>query len=174
MTLIDFFLSPSGRISRQAFWLGIVVLMAVSLPIMAILDPSLATGAEAAGGQDGATPPRGPFTPPSLAGTIWSLIITWPSAAISIKRFNDRDWPHWVGYVLGAAMALLVVAHHFGVLLDPNGMASLEYLVFMAILVFFTWSLIDNGFYQGTSGANRYGPDPLAPTRPRPAGPGQT
>jgi uncharacterized membrane protein YhaH (DUF805 family) len=36
-----------------------------------------------------------------------------------------------------------------------------ESFVFGAILLFFLWTLIDNGFFKGSDGPNRYGPDPL-------------
>lgn len=152
MTLATYFLSPAGRISRQAFWLGLLALMALSLPVMMALEPELATTSS------------GAFSAPSRMSTIWSLIITWPSAAISIKRFNDRDWPRWVGYVLGGAMALLIIANHFGLLLDPETMGAGEKLVFASLLIFFMWSFIDNGCFRGTTGPNRYGPDPLPAT----------
>ena len=147
MSLLHFFLSPIGRISRQAFWLGLVVLMAVTVPVSLLLDPGAAISTKQA---------------PPLAATIWNLILTWPSAAISIKRFNDRDWPPWIGYQLGIAMAALILANHVGLLLDPDSMDPTEKLVFSVLLVFFMWAMIDNGFYKGTSGPNRHGPDPLA------------
>ena len=149
MSLLHYFLSPSGRISRQAFWLGLIVLMALTIPVSLLIDPSsLERGAQ-------------PNKVPQLADTLWSLAISWPSAAISIKRFNDRDRPQWIGYLLGVLMALLVIANAFGVLLDPDTMELPEKIAFSALLAFFMWSLVDNGCYKGTGGPNRYGPDPL-------------
>ena len=149
MSLLHFFLSPHGRISRQAFWLGLIVLFALTIPVSLLIDPTAFERTSA------------PNKIPSLADTLWSLAVTWPSAAISLKRFNDRDRPQWIGYLLGAQMALLVAANAFGLLLDPNTMLIPEKLVFSGMLMFFMWSLIDNGCYKGTAGPNRYGPDPL-------------
>ena len=168
MSLLHFFLSPHGRISRQAFWLGLIVMFGVSIPVTLLIDPT-ALDAVQAGGQAGqqVTSGLGPGPRlPSMLETLWSLVLTWPSAAISIKRFNDRDRPQWVGYVLTVLMALLVVANGFGMMLDPDTMAPLEKVVFAVILSFVSWSVIDNGFYKGTAGPNRYGPDPL----PQPLG----
>ncbi len=149
MTLTHFFLSPTGRISRLMFWLGLVALTAISVPVSLLLDPDALVQSE------------GKIKTPSLANTIWSLAISWPTAAISIKRFNDRDWPPWPGYVLFVSMATMVICHHNGLLLDPRTMALPEKLVFASMLIYSVWTLIDNGLYKGTEGPNRYGPDPL-------------
>ena len=154
MSLFHFFLSPYGRICRQAFWLGVIALMAISLPVTTLLEPELMTSA------------RDKPKPPGLASTLWNLLLTWPSAAISIKRFNDRDRPHWIGYLLAAGMTTIVLANHHGYLLDPERMGSPEKLAFFLLLLFFVWSLIDNGFFKGTDGPNRYGPDPIDATPP--------
>jgi uncharacterized membrane protein YhaH (DUF805 family) len=150
MSLQEYFLSAYGRISRLEYWLGMVGLMAVTLPVAMWIDPEAFAQA------------RDQMRPPSLAGTLWSLIVTWPSATISIKRFNDRDWPWWPGFLLGIAMAGLVIANHNGYLLDPDRMSPAEKLLLVALVIGFVWSMIENGFMRGTDGPNRYGPDPLS------------
>jgi uncharacterized membrane protein YhaH (DUF805 family) len=62
---------------------------------------------------------------------IASLVLFWPSLAIQAKRWHDRDKSAW--WIL---------------------------INFIPILGFF-WALVENGFLEGTSGTNRYGPDPL-------------
>lgn len=146
MSLVHYFLSPHGRICRQEFWLGLIVLMAVTTPVSLMLDP------EASLASKQPTPP---------AATLWNLLLTWPSAAISIKRFNDRNWPQWIGWLLALAMAGMIVANHQGYLLDADALSPAEKLPFSVLVVFFVWALIENGFYRGTIGPNRYGPDPL-------------
>lgn len=149
MTLTDFFLSPNGRISRQEYWLGMLALMALTMMGVALFDP------------EGFTRDGGQVRAPSFEATAWSLVFAWPSTAVSIKRFNDRDWPGWVGYALGAGMVVFVVANYFGYLLDADRMSVLEKLVMVVAAVGFLWSLIENGFQRGTEGPNRYGGDPL-------------
>lgn len=146
MSLIHFFLSPHGRIGRQAFWLGLIVLMSVSTPVGLMLDPTVSLARK---------------EPTPLGATLWNLLLTWPSAAISIKRFNDRDWPGWIGWLLAIAMAGLIVANHLGFLLDADALSPAEKLPFSLFVVFFVWALVENGCYRGTVGPNRYGPDPL-------------
>lgn len=149
MTLTDFFLSPHGRISRQEYWLGLLALMALTVVGATVF------------GFDGMTSQNGKVRLPSLASTVWSLLFAWPSAAISIKRFNDRDWSSWIGYALGASMAAFVVANYYGYLLDPDVMDPVEKLVMVAAAIGFLWALFENGFQRGTYGDNRYGADPL-------------
>lgn len=149
MTLADYFLSPYGRISRREYWLGMLALMSLTIIGAALLD---AEGFSSSGGT---------VRPPSLTATLWSLLFAWPSTAVAIKRFNDRDWPEWVGYALGAAMTVFVIANYFGFLLDPDRMPPAEKLTMVAAAVGFLWALVENGFSRGTPGPNRYGPDPL-------------
>ena len=149
MTLSDYFLSPKGRIGRQEYWLGLIAVMAVTLLGSLMLDPDALTGGP------------GKVRPPSLASTLWGLAFTWPSTAISIKRFNDRDWPRWIGYALGLAMAGFLVANHHGYLLDPDRMGMVEKLIMVSVGIAFVWALVENGFQRGTPGPNIHGPDPL-------------
>jgi len=151
MSLLDFFFSFRGRISRQDWWLGFIVLIAVTIPVSMLLDP------------EGFDPTAGQIKPPSLALTIWSLITCLPTAAITIKRLNDRDWPGWIGYLLAVLFVTLTIANYFGLLLEPDKMTPPEAIFFGAIMLFFLWTLVDNGFLKGSDGSNRYGPDPLAP-----------
>ena len=149
MSLRAFFFSFRGRISRQEWWLGLLFLLSISIPAGAWL------------GSEAFDPTTGKIRPPSLAYTVWSVLVSVPSAALSAKRFNDRDWPSWLGYLLGGCFVVLALANHFGYLLDPRTMALPEKTIFAAILLFFLWALVDNGFLKGTEGPNRHGPDPL-------------
>ena len=149
MTLSEFFLSPAGRISRQEYCLGLLGLMAFTVAGAAFFD------------LEGLTSQSGKVRPPSFASTVWSLLFAWPSTAISIKRFNDRDWPSWVGYALGAGMTAFVVANYYGYLLDPDVMQPIEKLIMVVAAIGFLWALFENGFQRGTHGDNRHGADPL-------------
>jgi uncharacterized membrane protein YhaH (DUF805 family) len=156
MSLLSFFLSFQGRICRQSWWLGFVILVAVTVPVSLMLDP------------EAFAPSAGEIKPPSLALTIWSLMTCLPTAAITIKRLNDRDWPSWIGCLLVVAFIVLIIANYFGLLLDPDRMTPPESFVFGSLMLFFLWTLVDNGFFKGSDGPNRYGPDPLAFTPDKP------
>ena len=150
MTLNHYFLSPCGRISRQEYWLGMIGLMALSIWGAQMLDPT------------GLTPTAdGRIRPPSFGVTLWNLLLAWPTIVVSIKRFNDRDWPFWVGWAVGAAMILILIANYHGMMLDSDRMSGGEKLVMATAAVALTWALVENGFRAGTSGPNRYGDSPL-------------
>ncbi len=65
-------------------------------------------------------------------GVLALLPIVWPALAVTIKRWHDRDKSGW------------------------------WVLINFIPLVGDIWSLIENGFLQGTPGDNRFGSDPLA------------
>jgi uncharacterized membrane protein YhaH (DUF805 family) len=150
MTISDYFLSFRGRISRKEYWIGMLALIAMSMGVSVVVDPG-AFVAE-----------KGAVRAPSFAGTVWNLALVWPSTAMAVKRFNDRNWPWWTGMALGAAMAMLVIANYFGLLLDPERMGAGERAILLGLLVAFFWSIVENGFQKGTEGDNDFGPDPLA------------
>ncbi len=107
------FLSPRGRIARRTWWLyGVAAMLGIGLLLNALL--------RIAG-----------MAPDPAAGVV-TLVLLWPSLAISIKRWHDRDKSAW--WVLVGLIPLI------------GGL----------------WLLIENGLMRGTAGPNRYGDDPRA------------
>ena len=106
--------SFEGRINRAKIWLGIVVLWAV-VWILALIAAA------------------------ANSGFLWGLIailnvvLIWPSLALSIKRWHDRNKSGW--------WVLIALVPFIGWL----------------------WALIETGFLPGTIGPNEYGLDPLGP-----------
>ncbi len=104
--------SFEGRINRAKFWIGIAAMWVV-LWIVAILAGLMNS---------------------SIMWTIFALLtllVIWPSLAISIKRWHDRGKSGW--WVLIGLVPLI------------GGL----------------WAIIETGFLPGTPGPNEYGPDPL-------------
>lgn len=115
------FLSIEGRISRKPFWLGIVVMIVISV-VASVLDlilgmPRIGTSAMSAG--------------TGLISAVVSLIMIYPSIALSAKRWHDRGKSAW------------------------------WILINLIPVIGWIWSLIATGFLKGTTGSNQYGPDPL-------------
>jgi uncharacterized membrane protein YhaH (DUF805 family) len=106
--------SFEGRINRGKFWLGIVILWAV-VWVLALV----------AGVADSA------FLWWLIA--VLGIILIWPSLALSIKRWHDRNKSGW--WVLIGLVPII------------GGL----------------WALIETGFLPGTVGPNEYGLDPLGP-----------
>jgi uncharacterized membrane protein YhaH (DUF805 family) len=102
----------AGRLPRKAFWLyGVVALSIAQLLAYLLLG--------IAGVKD---------TAADVAST---LLIAWPSFAITVKRWHDRGKSAW------------------------------WVLINLVPVVGLLWTLIECGFLRGTAGPNRYGRDPL-------------
>ncbi len=136
-----------GRISRGQWWLGFIITFVGSVMGTLLFNAEIFTAGE--------------LPPPNWLDTFWQLAWLIPSTAIAVKRFNDRNWPWWLGYAVGLVGIVCHVAPHFGLPLDPEagGAGAATFWIWAAILFA---AFIDNGFIQGTRGPNRYGPDPLA------------
>jgi uncharacterized membrane protein YhaH (DUF805 family) len=113
-------LSFEGRINRARYWTGIVVIIVVeviALAISAIIGFIL--------GNNIVTTLIG------ILAMIVCVAMIWPSIALGVKRFHDRNKSGW--WVLIAFVPVI------------GGL----------------WYLIECGFLEGTKGPNQFGPDPL-------------
>jgi len=110
MSLPQILFSFRGRIPRKTYWLyGVLGLLMVS--VMATLLFGIAGVEE------------------RRAEVLANLLIAWPAAAISAKRWHDRGQSAW------------------------------WLLINLVPVVGVIWSLVVNGFLRGTVGANRFGED---------------
>jgi uncharacterized membrane protein YhaH (DUF805 family) len=129
---LSMFTNMNGRVGRQQWWLGIIVLVVAFWVIMFIL--SLLFGTEVTqevtdGGfnySSNLSPVGTIIMIPALIAYIWGII------CISGKRWHDRGKSAW------------------------------WILINLIPIVGGIWALIENGFLKGTDGPNQYGPDPLA------------
>jgi uncharacterized membrane protein YhaH (DUF805 family) len=80
------------------------------------------------------------------------VALTVSGLAVGIKRLHDRDMSAW----------WLLVFYLLPPVLDGLGRALGIPLIFsLAASAVSIWALVVLGFLRGTSGTNRYGPDPL-------------
>ena len=150
--LIEFFTSFSGRISRKSWWIGYVILLVLGLGGTLLLNPSALSLDPVAVYQ------------PNWADTIWSLLLLIPYTAITVKRFNDGDWPNWLGYAVCLILALSILGDQFGFVNYGPELSTTDWIYLVVIMLISLFVLIVNGFLRGTTGPNRYGPDPLQST----------
>jgi len=110
MPLQQILFSFKGRVPRKIYWLyGVLGMLLFSMMVTVLLA--------IAGVQE------------RSAEVVANLLIVWPAAAITVKRWHDRDKSGW------------------------------WLLINLVPIVGVIWSLIENGFLRGTEGTNRFGPD---------------
>lgn len=141
--------SFSGRISRAGFWLGLLIIVVLSVGGMAVLQPELLDLESEK------------LPPPNFATNVWNLFILVPSMAITVKRLNDRNWPIWLAVLVFVVVLPFYIGPFFGQLWDIENPTSVELTMWVILIGLAIFLLVENGFLRGDQGDNRYGPDPL-------------
>lgn len=157
MDLQHLLTSFDGRIGRQRFWLGMLILIIAGLVLsLIVVWPLSAAGPRLA----------------ALGNLIVSLALLYPAMAVGIKRFHDRGKS-------GTLMAIVVAPGLVSGLGDALGLTTTErmvageavllpntfgWLLLVVTLGVAIWALIELGIRKGTDGPNAYGADPLAAT----------
>lgn len=155
MRFLNFYFTPSGRIGRGKFWLGILGLTLIQM----IFNLWLQTSMFNRDVLDGST---GALTKPALQlALISNLIFLFPLFNVLAKRLHDRNKGALLALpFLISSIAFIAAAVVYGIdTTQPN--MILGALATLNVL-FFLWIVIELGCLKGTSGDNRYGPDPLA------------
>lgn len=152
---MNFLLSPYGRISRRTYWAHWVLPYVLILLLTIFLDRALAL-----------TDPQA--TPAPVFRGLMSLVLFWPSIAITTKRFHDRGMSGWwnvAPYLAGLLVAGVwyqtrVLGLEGATANDRDLKAVLRFLATMAFAGVGLYLLI-NLLLPGTKGPNKYGEDPL-------------
>jgi uncharacterized membrane protein YhaH (DUF805 family) len=134
------FFSFNGRINRLPYWIGSLLLVAVSMVLVFIALGSLATGPG--------------FSAAVVIVALLAVALIWPGLAIAAKRLHDRNKSAWwllVFYVLPGVLNSI-----------GQGLGDLVVVFSLAGAAISIWALIELGFLRGTPGPNDYGPDPLS------------
>ena len=157
--MMGFLFSPYGRISRKALWLHFMLPYIGILIVATILDFALLP-ADPATGQ-----------PAPLFQGIVSLVMFWPSIAITTKRLHDHGWSGWWQLVFVIAIVLSAVAAYFYMAANGSNAAAAApannfmllaiYGLTAVFLLFGLYMTILTMFLRGQAGANKYGEDPL-------------
>ena len=111
MTLVQVYFSFSGRIGRQTYWLKGILPIAVVSVVVGFIEEAIPTYSAYSG----------------VPTILWQLLAIWPSLALTVKRWHDRNKSGW--WVL---IGLIPIAG--GIL-----------------------ALIETGLLKGTEGPNRFG-----------------
>lgn len=134
MDLARLFTSFSGRIPRSAFWIGFAAIVVTFGLGRYVLEQHLGEG-----GADTA----------DRWVMLWSVLAVVPLTAVFVKRPNDRARPAWIGYAVGATIALFMVAPHFGHLGELTSYSPIEHVVFWSLLPLSLFAYVEAGFLPG-------------------------
>ena len=92
-----------------------------------------------------------------ISGVFW-VVSLWPVLAVTTRRFHDRELSGWrqaayfVVFIIGSVLAGLGVPTGNVKLIAAGALVTL-----IAMIVF----IVEICFLKGTTGDNKFGPDPL-------------
>jgi uncharacterized membrane protein YhaH (DUF805 family) len=142
-----------GRINRAKYWLFMVSSM-VAVSVAISVAVTVWIQGIAAGGLVAAV---------IVVGVIYLALIV-AGIAVGIKRLHDRGKSGWWLLVFFGAPSLL------GGMSQPLGSDGIGIIFSLCAFALSIWAFVELGCLRGTVGPNKYGPDPLFPTLPTPAG----
>lgn len=145
MDFSHLYLSTEGRIGRQSFWIGHLILAAIGIVFLMII-------AAIFGQLSFAT---------RVMNFLYALIIAYPAYAVSAKRFQDRNKNGALGAILIGLTLLSSLLSLIGLTGDPVTPNALGMMLGIATLVVAVWFLVELGILRGTVGDNQYGPAPI-------------
>ncbi len=141
--------STRGRIPRSQWWVGVLILVVISLVINMILIYALGIMFTTAG---------------RIITLIVQLALAYPFYAVSAKRFQDRDKPGSLAWIFVGLSILSSLLTLIGAMGNPYQPGVLDWIFGVASLIVAVWYIVELGILRGTIGSNTYGPDPLAGT----------
>jgi len=143
MSLSYFLFSFDGRIGRARFWLGMLILLGLSMAATYLIVV-LAGLSQAAVAFSAAV----------------AFALAYPAYAVMAKRFQDRNRPGWFALIGLVPVYVVNLLYTFEVF-DETEPTLLAQGLDAVIVLIFLWFLVELGLLKGTQGPNAYGPDPL-------------
>jgi uncharacterized membrane protein YhaH (DUF805 family) len=155
--------SFKGRIGRQYWWLtslAVAFMVGMANGLIELAGESL--------GQGTVDPAAQEF---ELSGIYVALFVLavgnlWINYALIFKRLHDRDRSGWWIFLplLVAAAGVLLTAWGASLRGDDSNPLLIPGILIAALGIGLGfWIFIEVGFLKGTTGPNRFGPDPLSP-----------
>ena len=169
---LQMFRGFDGRIGRQTWWIGTLIMIAVSIVLYFVLGTVMGSGLSSVDPQAVLEPGylEGYMRKMALSQLIILAIVAYPVTALMAKRLNDRDRPSWFKWLFWAPTALNLILTFAGLTMTTTDMGGvtvpmptmLSSILGVANAIIGIWALIELGILKGTTGPNRHGPDPLA------------
>jgi uncharacterized membrane protein YhaH (DUF805 family) len=153
----DYLFSFEGRISRGEYWLFVAICAGYAFIagflVMAVFSYSDRWHVR-------------------FVSFVLSLPLLWPGLAIAVKRLHDRDkGREWAWFLIGVP----TIGHYITLIANfaiaRPGLLSYPLLALqVATIAVGLRAFVELGFFRGTAGDNRFGPDPLPPVAVLPGG----
>ena len=175
--LVSDLTTTTGRIGRQRWWIGTLIVAVIYVVISLLILPMVGFGipnptvVPAADGNPAAINDMilAGVRNAGWAGVVMTLIFAYPAYALGVKRRHDRDsnGMDFIIYLILAVILQLTQALGLGyeavqvgtaVVAAPNTLFSVLAAIVGILAIYL---LVVVGFLKGTTGPNRYGPDPL-------------
>lgn len=154
MGFIRFFTSFSGRVGRGGFWGGMILLLLLG-------GAATFTALEVFFADNPVNAVREMMQNMGQKELVIALLLLWPLSALIIKRLHDRNKSGILAALIWAPAVIKIFEGFTG-----NGFVS-NYLIGWGMDLLTAelaavglWFFIELGFYGGTRGVNKYGPDP--------------
>ena len=150
MELMPLMFGFQGRINRGKYWLTLLLFPLWWLVLLMFAFWAVAQNFD----RDSTVAWVLALLPVLLFGVPILVLTVWSSAAVAIKRLHDRDKSGWW------LVAFYVVPSVLGKVTDftSNIVGTIVGSVAVAISI---WAFVELACLKGTSGSNRFGPDPL-------------
>lgn len=90
---------------------------------------------------------------------VFLLVILIPDLAITTKRWHDRDKSiYWLALNIPLVLGRIATPITSPVSQEPS---AVQLFIASISLICGVWILVECGFLKGTTGSNKYGPDPV-------------
>lgn len=129
--MVSLLFSPSGRVNRAKFWLGIIIQLVLVGVVMGVVFSSMG-GVPTEGAENvDANALEHMSTGVLVVSGLLYIVLFWIGICLGIKRYHDRGKSGW------------------------------WILIMLVPVIGGLWYFIETGFLKGTVGPNAYGADPL-------------
>jgi uncharacterized membrane protein YhaH (DUF805 family) len=156
--IVSNFMGMDGRINRQPWWIGMIVLGIVQAIVTWIVSLIIPGGAISIGA-DGTIDPNaitGLLQRSGWIGLVIALVFAYPFLSMAVKRRHDKNNNGYDAYGFVVVEVLYYIVMGLGLTLGIVGT-----IVGAIFGIYGIYMLVVLGFLKGTAGANNYGPDPL-------------
>ena len=150
--LLRFYFTFQGRATRYDFNVRYALVMVVGSILAFIADWMLLGNVVFTKGAE------------FLFSNLWNLLFLIPTFAFTCRRLHDLNYSGWWQILVYALPIIFIIAiaikFGFSIAVSPLMMTASFLLVSMASIVFFLGFFLVLSCVRGTTGANRFGPDP--------------